>query len=261
MVRSRKKSGIGLFALLFVWMVCDSSIAFAEAQRVLLRDVTSITLNRGVYTNGRRSAPVPQLQCTGGTANGKYAPKTVQCYNRGFDGVDVQWECKADMPLDFQFGKISVSCEGYEYPNDPYILANSCGLEYELDYSASGTKKGAYGKPSAPYHEEQGIGFAKVVYFFIACFIIYLIYTSLTAPREGAEGDRRRQGGGFDHGPGHPPGGAPPPGWRAPPPSAPPPYDESWSSKTGGTSNTAGAGAANAGGTGGPGFFTGETSI
>ncbi|KAI1703546.1 SOCE-associated regulatory factor of calcium homoeostasis domain-containing protein [Ditylenchus destructor] len=181
MVRSRKKNGVGLFVLLFVWMVCDSSIAFAEAQRVLLRDVTSITLNRGVYTSGRRSAPVPQLQCTGGTANGKYSPKTVQCYNRGFDGVDVQWECKADMPLDFQFGKISVSCEGYEYPNDPYILANSCGLEYELDYSAKGNR----------------ISIAKVVYFFIACFIIYLIYLALTAPREGDEEDRRRQGGGW----------------------------------------------------------------
>lgn len=92
-----------LHKLIFTLHFC-----FKEAQRVLLRDVTSITLNRGVYTNGRRSAPVPQLQCTGGTANGKYAPKTVQCYNRGFDGVDVQWECKADMPLDYQFGKVNV---------------------------------------------------------------------------------------------------------------------------------------------------------
>jgi hypothetical protein len=32
------------------------------------------------------------------------------------------------MPTEYKFGKITVSCEGYDYPNDPYILAGSCGV-------------------------------------------------------------------------------------------------------------------------------------
>jgi len=28
----------------------------------------------------------------------------------------------------FRFGEISVSCEGFDYPDDPYILKGSCGV-------------------------------------------------------------------------------------------------------------------------------------
>jgi len=45
-----------------------------------------------------------------------------QCRNVGSDGFDVQWECKAEMDDSYRFGKIQVSCEGYDYPNDPYVL-------------------------------------------------------------------------------------------------------------------------------------------
>lgn len=72
----------------------------------MLRDVTSITLHRGEYTTGRRARSVPQLECVGGTAQGKFSPKTVQCYNRGFDGIDPQWECTSEMPVDYQFGRV-----------------------------------------------------------------------------------------------------------------------------------------------------------
>lgn len=43
----------------------------------------------------------------GGTAKGKYEPKSIQCYNQGSDGLDVQWRCEDDnMPLEYQFGKV-----------------------------------------------------------------------------------------------------------------------------------------------------------
>lgn len=58
--------------------------------------------------------------------------KVVQCYNRGSDGDDVQWECKTDIDNAYRFGKISVSCEGYSYPDDPYVLKGSCGVCYRL---------------------------------------------------------------------------------------------------------------------------------
>lgn len=86
-----------IFLLLFTILVVTGKLVnylknnnLFLANRVLLRDITTLTLNRGQSTTGRRASPVPQLQCVGGTAQGKFSPKTVQCYNRGFDGLNTQ---------------------------------------------------------------------------------------------------------------------------------------------------------------------------
>lgn len=71
----------------------------------------------------------------------------VQCLNRGSDGYDVQvgdaerchvylrfvmqWECKTEMDSDYQFGRIQVLCEGYDSPNDAYVLRGSCGVKLD----------------------------------------------------------------------------------------------------------------------------------
>ena len=49
-----------------------------------------------------------------------------------------QWECKTDMDNAFRLGEVTVICEGFDYPDDPYILKGSCGLEYTLDYTMEG---------------------------------------------------------------------------------------------------------------------------
>lgn len=61
---------------------------------VLLQNVQTLTLYRGRYTTARRSSPVPQLKCVGGSAGcHAFVPEVVQCRNRGWDGVDVQVRC------------------------------------------------------------------------------------------------------------------------------------------------------------------------
>ncbi|CAL8329090.1 unnamed protein product [Lota lota] len=106
---------------------------------VLLRDVQVLTLYKGHFTTAGRSSPIPQLKCIGGTAGcGAFVPEAVQCKNKGWDGVDVQWECKTDMDNSYQFGRIEVSCEGYSHPDDAYILKGSCGLEYTLELTEEG---------------------------------------------------------------------------------------------------------------------------
>lgn len=61
------------------------------AGSVLLRDVQVLTLYRDRQTTARRSSPVPQLQCVGGSAGCRaFVPEVVQCQNKGWDGVDVQ---------------------------------------------------------------------------------------------------------------------------------------------------------------------------
>ncbi|KAK0140162.1 Store-operated calcium entry-associated regulatory factor [Merluccius polli] len=111
---------------------------------VLLRDVQVLTLQKDRFTAGGRSAPVPQLRCLGGSAGcGAFVPEAVQCHNKGWDGVDVQWECKTDMDNSYRFGRIEVSCEGYSHPGDAYILRGSCGLEYTLELTAEGRARGS----------------------------------------------------------------------------------------------------------------------
>lgn len=102
----------------------------AQPGRVHIQDVRAITLHRGQYTTFRRTSPVPQLRCVGGCYQDL---SVVQCENKGFDGHDAVWECKADLDNAYRFGRLSVSCEGYDYPEDPYITAGSCGLEYTLE--------------------------------------------------------------------------------------------------------------------------------
>ena len=58
--------------------------------KVKLRDVQVLTLKDGKMTTGRRSSPVAQLNCVGGSAKGNFRPQVVQCINRGWDGQDVQ---------------------------------------------------------------------------------------------------------------------------------------------------------------------------
>ena len=55
-------------------------------QKARLRDVQVLTLKEGAMTTGRRSSPVPQLSCVGGSGKGRGEPGVVQCYNRGWDG-------------------------------------------------------------------------------------------------------------------------------------------------------------------------------
>ncbi|XP_067839504.1 store-operated calcium entry-associated regulatory factor [Heptranchias perlo] len=129
---------LGLWLLLLLALVEGSQ----DSERVLLREVQVLTLYSGRYTNGRRTTPVPQLQCVGGTAGcSAFYPEVVQCYNKGWDGYDVQWECRTEMDNAYRFGRIMVSCEGYNYPEDPYILRGSCGLEYVIELTEEGLRR------------------------------------------------------------------------------------------------------------------------
>lgn len=57
-------------------MVTFLYFIFTESDdRVRLTDVSTLTLVKGQYTTGRRSAPVLQLQCVGGSAKGRYEPR------------------------------------------------------------------------------------------------------------------------------------------------------------------------------------------
>ncbi|KAI6069960.1 Store-operated calcium entry-associated regulatory factor [Aix galericulata] len=52
-----------------------------------------------------------------------------------------QWQCKADLENTHCFRQIEVSCEGCDYPDDPYILRGSCSLLFRLELTEEGERK------------------------------------------------------------------------------------------------------------------------
>jgi len=182
-------------------------------KKIKLKDVQVLTLHHGQMTTGRRTSPVPQLQCVGGSAGcGHFQPHTVQCRNKGFDGRDFQWECKSEMASDYKFGKLQVSCEGFDYPDDSYILVGSCGLEYEIDLTKPYQQNWNFSKSN--HHDNSAI----ILFLFGAIFIWVVVRWI----RQNVGDDDRSR-----HGPQPPPyGPQPPPYGPQPPPYGPqpPPY-------------------------------------
>ena len=233
--------------------------------KVLLRDVQVLTLRLGQMTTGRRSSPVPQLNCIGGSAKGQFTPQVVQCYNRGWDGQDVQWECKSDMDNLYRFGSIEVLCEGYDYPADPYILKGSCGLEYTLELTKEGQEKShnyygnsdsyssSYSSYNSDYKKSSSGGLADLIVFAAVCLVLYALYkTCIDTPQ--TMGDRQYSSTGNDYPGGHPGGAG---GWNNPNPGAGGTgyggYDRGYDNGSCG----AGAGARHRGTGGGGGFWSG----
>ena len=161
----------------------------------------------------------------GGSARWDFdQPELVQCYNRGTDGTSIQWECKAEMDNSLRFGQLKVVCEGYDYPDDPFILAGSCGLEYFLELTKEGRERraasgaswgGGWVDPtnSKTYGTDYrgswlAFFFNIFFFFFISIFIfiigmvIYAVYNAPSSTENGkagasAEGGEGIGGGGW----------------------------------------------------------------
>ncbi|KAN0041499.1 hypothetical protein ACTFIV_004040 [Dictyostelium citrinum] len=152
--------------------------------KILLKDVEVLTLKPGEMTKARRSSPIQQMECIGGTAKKEVQlyPKTIQCYNMGTNGIDVQWKCEATLDSTVRLGTIDVSCEGYSYPEDPYITVGSCGVFYELEYSNEVRRKAALA--------EEEISWVQII-FCIAFIglILYAVFNWCGSPQGDDDGN------------------------------------------------------------------------
>ncbi|CAB1327211.1 unnamed protein product [Coregonus sp. 'balchen'] len=158
---------------------------------VLLRDVQVLTLYKGKYTTARRSSPVPQLQCVRGSAGcGSFIPEVVQCTNKGWDGVDAQWECKTDMDNAYKFGRIEVSCEGFNHPDDAYIL------------------KGSNNRQQSSTGEGDSSGLLVVALLLFLAYGVYKLF--LSGPTNLGQNEQFPDNGSNTHNP----NGPPPPGFK-----------------------------------------------
>lgn len=219
----------GKILCVLILLCIELTVFSASSDRIKLTDLKIITLYSGKMTNGRRTYPIPQLKCVGGTAGcSAFIPKVVQCSNQGSDGYDIQWECKTDMDNAYRFGNIEVICEGYDYPDDPYVLKGSCGLEYTIDFTKGGYQQKHSNNYGYSYRNEQSYSkFGKtsvlgdIIVLIIICIIIYAIiktclyrneYSTTSDDRFPPSNDSYFSGGFNSPGFGSSP---PPPGFRA----------------------------------------------
>ena len=109
------------------------TVVSTHGNSVLLKDVQTLVFMDDAYTTGVRFPAVPQLKNIGELVSRQYRPSNVICYNKGLDFYgDVMWLCEATLNNRYKFSLQTITCEGYEYPDDPSILVGSCGIEYEL---------------------------------------------------------------------------------------------------------------------------------
>ncbi|BFZ16803.1 hypothetical protein BsWGS_19842 [Bradybaena similaris] len=206
-----------LLSLVLTLIVTLATAAFNDhSEKILLSDVKVLTLHHGQMTNARRSPAVPQLKRVGGSAHYKFTPKVVQCTNKGSDGYDIQWECKTDMDNAYRFGPVEVTCEGYDYPNDPYVLKGSCGLEYTLEFTEEGLQreqqKGGYSYHNSYKYEGSSGGVNGLIFIAVIILVMYFIYKVCIAPNDyTAEGYGRQQPPPYGFRPEYMPGQGPPP--------------------------------------------------
>ncbi|KAI6823254.1 hypothetical protein KC332_g14094 [Hortaea werneckii] len=223
-----------LISLLVTLTSSVSAKNFYKAKdATLLSNVRSLTVRGGQKTTARRVSPIPQLSCVGGNAKGLYDVDIMRCKNSGseYDPEDIQWTCKAELPPEFKLGSTDVICEGYDSPDDHYILKGSCGVEYRLVLTDLGEEKYGSNAFQRAYRRPSGetIGGALFSLLFWVCFIgviavvLYRIFFPVNRAGNNFRNDFRQNyfggGGGGDDDDGR---GDPPPPYtpRAPKPSS-----------------------------------------
>ncbi|KAK4204369.1 store-operated calcium entry-associated regulatory factor [Triangularia verruculosa] len=134
---------------------------------ILLSQVRSLTLKSTSLTTSRRVSPIPQLKCAGPSplcSLPSASITTMRCTNTGssYTSEDIEWSCAASLPSTLRLDRTEVICEGYDSPDDPYVLKGSCGVEYTLQLTDEGRERypnlvkggGGWGKSATKGEEE-----------------------------------------------------------------------------------------------------------
>ncbi|KAK7463566.1 hypothetical protein VKT23_006912 [Stygiomarasmius scandens] len=160
--------------------------------RVKLSSINALTFYAGEQTAFRRTEPLPQLVCIGKPCR-LYQPEVVRCRNIGGQGTEVDWKCEADLPEALRFGKVQVSCEGWSGPGDPYVLKDSCSLEYRLVEVPAGLRKSDSDFPKTKDTDVWNTVF-MVIWVAVLLFILYAFLKSCFQPRDHSSRNQRPGG-------------------------------------------------------------------
>ncbi|KAF4460025.1 Transmembrane 66 [Fusarium albosuccineum] len=203
---------------------------------IKLSDVQSLTLRgNGAMTNHRRVSAIPQLRCVSRKALcDLYDIDVMRCNNQGssWGDEDIQWSCTASLSEELKLGGTDVICEGYAYPDDPYVLKGSCGVEYQVALTRKGEQRYPDIANGGWFNDGRGgIDWGALVFSVIFVVILgWIIYSACCSVQQvhGNTNRPRRRGDGWSPGgwgPGWGPGGDDPP---PPYPGTKPQQTDSW---------------------------------
>jgi hypothetical protein len=147
---------VKLLTPLLILAFCSTIFSFSNYDKVLLSEVQALSLRSNEFTTSRRSSPIPQLTCEEGTYTRycQYGPKNMMCKNMGFGDKDIVWECTGyGLTPGYKLTYSDVSCEGYDHPDDPYILKGSCGVLYGVEKDLTYRQQDTFSTPFVPTTE------------------------------------------------------------------------------------------------------------
>ncbi|KAK4173477.1 transmembrane protein [Triangularia setosa] len=137
----------GPLALLLLLPLPSTALGAKPHNAILLSNVRSLTLNAHAKTTSRRVSPIPQLKCASPRKLCSLPEAaqitTMRCTNTGssYTSEDIEWSCTASLPSTLRLDRTEVICEGYDSPDDPYVLKGSCGVEYTLSLTDEGRER------------------------------------------------------------------------------------------------------------------------
>jgi hypothetical protein len=154
----------------------------------------------------------------------------MRCVNQGssYTSEDIEWACSAALPPTLRLERTEVICEGYESPDDPYVLRGSCGVEYSLGLTEEGMRRYPHLAKKAREVDWSGVLFG-ILFVGVLAWIVY--GACVGARQNGQPRPRRRGGNGWGGGGGGWwPGGGGGGRWDDPPPPYPgtKPAEETW---------------------------------
>lgn len=131
-----------IFVALLVVNVVQSDEFDDGGNRILFSTVKSLQFSATQLATTRRGKRKPELKCTSGSASGfwwhpDWYPRVAKCvrYGSGDGGSNgAEWSCSAKLHKFLSLGETRVLCERYG-EDARYILADSCRLEYELNFT------------------------------------------------------------------------------------------------------------------------------
>ena len=97
-------------------------------RRVLLDDVTRLSLNSATQIV-RYNQVVSQMICVAGPE--AHRPSVMHCER---EAPDCEWVCDANLHPNYRLGVVRIVCEGYDSPEDRYVVEGSCGAAYTYMY-------------------------------------------------------------------------------------------------------------------------------